>query len=208
MRQAVPRPKPRPESLADRILKSFEASTFDARRQDYLPHNCITTLITPESIANELKLDSLEIDTSVKEQFVNWILTAASKVFAITVECDLGENKLLTSMIDFQESNFTDQRLPIKSPRRPTGSTQPPVPTPKQFDPDIWTTFRLYNFYEKQWKYLAPVFSAHQYEYNLTSECIFPFTVIDKRDGGAFSSVYRVKIHPTHTEHSNIQEVR
>jgi hypothetical protein len=58
-----------------------------------------------------------------------------------------------------------------------------------------------------QWEFLAPVFSPDEYSYNLPSECILPFTWKDpKPKEGAFSAVYRVKIHAAHQKHPDLKD--
>ncbi|KAF2176066.1 hypothetical protein K469DRAFT_700459 [Zopfia rhizophila CBS 207.26] len=197
------------ESLANRILASFESSTFDRRPQDFLPQNCISDLVTFDSIKEELKLDDLaKFDGEWKEKLVEWVLAKAKKAFAITVQCDREPLTTLQTIVRFRKVHFNDSNLPIDNPRNPTNSIPSTESSSSYFDPKLWDTFRLYNFYEKQWKCLAPVFSPSQYTYDLSSECIFPF-ILDGgiRKEGAFSSVYRVKIHPAHQKHPNLSSV-
>ncbi|KAF2188522.1 hypothetical protein K469DRAFT_565361, partial [Zopfia rhizophila CBS 207.26] len=195
-----PPQRPARKSLALQILSSFESSTFDARPQDYLPENCFVELVTLEAIKEELEFDGLELkypklDKKWQETFLKWVLEKSKKVFAITIQCDRGPLDTLKTLHRFQKSQFEDARLPIDDPRTL------PQPTP-DFDPNLWDNFKLYNFYERQWKCLAPVFGPNKYDYNLSSECIFPFI---KGGGmpkeGAFSSVHKVKIHPAHQKH-------
>lgn len=195
----------RRESLAKRILDSFDGSTFDSMRRPFLPENCLNDLITINTIREELKLDELDRDTYSKEWqelFTEWIHTQARKVFAITVQCGLPWDDTFDAMQLFREQDFEDKLLPIEDPRSLTDTLR------KRFDSEIWFDVRLYDFYEKQWKCLCPVFSPEKYDYDLSPECIFPFTILaGVHTEGAFSSVYKVKIHDAHQEHDDIDEV-
>ncbi|KAF2496438.1 HET-domain-containing protein [Lophium mytilinum] len=200
-------------TLEDRLLKSFVASTFDSQRQSYLPEGRIVELVTAESITEELELDHLDPSTAAKfdqsrqAELVDWILNGARKLFAICVECGiLPRRNMLATFLRFRKYGFDDKSLPIRNPRdnsRPTASNSPdPV-----FHEQVWSMFKLHNFYEKQWKYLVPVFGSNQYDYDLPSDCILPFqTDRDDTGQGAFSSVYKVKVHPDHMRLENSEK--
>ncbi|KAF2677147.1 HET-domain-containing protein [Lentithecium fluviatile CBS 122367] len=130
-----------------------------------------------------------------KNGLISWIHENARKIFAITVQCRLEVTYLVLCMLHFQQCGFKDTRLPVGNPRPPDKMSQPPVP-PEYFHEDIWSRSMMYDFYDKQWKYLAPVFTPNQYNYNLSPACILPFT---SRSGqpkaGPFGTVHRVKIH-------------
>ncbi|KAF5008603.1 hypothetical protein FDECE_5137 [Fusarium decemcellulare] len=68
-------------------------------------------------------------------------------------------------------------------------------------DPEerLWTPSMISRFSENQWKFLAPVLSTKQPNYDLHLSSILPFT--SKKDShkqGAFSRVFKVKIHKGH----------
>src|SRR5262249_36053604 len=125
------------------------------------------------------------------------------RVFATTIQCDIGPDDTLRSMTSFRKSSFNDASLPIDNPRRAFD-----LERPRHFRPNIWTTTRLYRFWENQWKFLTPVFAIDKYSYDLSSECILPFTWKDGASKeGAFSCVYKVHMHPAHQKHE-FNEVR
>ena len=198
-------------SLEDRLLKSFVRSTFDSRTQDYLPEGQIAELVTVDTIRQELDLDNLDASTasrfgqSRQAELLEWIILSASKLFAICVECGIRPRRnILATFLRFKKYAFGDHSLPIPPPednRGPTATNSSDL----IFHEQVWTRLNLYNFYDKQWKYLVPVFGTDQYDYDLASNCILPFSKSTKNNkAGAFSTVYEVKVHPNHMrlEHS------
>jgi len=200
------------DSLANRIIMSFVKSTFDARGQDFLPESCIDELITFDAIRKELELDDLakklpKLNLPWQNKLVQWILKHARKAFAILVQCDRGPDITRQTLMRFRKGNFDDSQLPFDNPRLPTGVALP-RPWEDLFDLSSWNVFRLYKFYDAQWGCIAPVFGPLTYNYDLSSECILPFIKAGiKLKEDAFSAVYRVKIHPAHQKHSNLEDV-
>jgi hypothetical protein len=192
------------EDLENRICNLLATSKFDAREQHFLPDNCINDLITKDTIMKELELDDdPEHITEDQRRLVEWIQSDAKKVFAITVQCSIGVNNMLASMLKFQKHKFNNECLPVDNLSRQSREN-----LPAHFRSNRWTSKRLHSFWEHQWKCLTPVFSMDMYNYNLSSECIFPFTWKDETfKEGAFSCVYKVKIHEAHQKHE-FNEVR
>ena len=189
------------EPLGNQIFNSLAWSKFDAQDKPFLPIDCIESLITKDAIRKELKLDNDSTET--QEQTVDWIYREARNVFAIIVQCDIGLEKTLESINSFKKSMFNNASLPIENPR--TTSLQK---WSQHFYDKDWTPFRRYRFWEYQWIFLAPVFAEDKYDYNLSSECTLPFIWKDETvKEGAFSCVYKVRIHPAHQKHE-FNEVR
>jgi hypothetical protein len=158
--------------LANQIPDSFEISTFDSKPHAFLPADCIERLITPQAVREELKLNTLEepcFDAEWQYSFVQWILEHAKNAFAIVIQIGCTAEEALETLMQFRETNFDDTCLPIADPRLATADLD------KFFDPDIWYSYRKFNFYKKQWKSLVPIFSRNDYDYDLSAECIFPF---------------------------------
>ena len=190
------------ESLADQIFHSLTPSKFDDREQLFLPDDCIVRLITKDAIRDMLGLGSNS--TSSQEQVVEWIYREARRVFATTIQCSISLSDVLKCMTTFQKRGFSDASLPIDNPRRSSDQEWLRHFRPKS----VWTPIRLYCFWENQWKFLTPVFAMDRYDYDLLSECIFPFTWKDPTfKEGAFSCVSKVKIHSAHQKHE-FDEVR
>lgn len=197
------------QSLADRLLASFVSSTFHDPARKYLPAHSIEKLITPEEVEKELKKVEKDPNASIvqtyhhafRQDLATWISARAQKIFAICVTLELGAQYLLLAMILFRMYKFDDECLPLEEPQ-----SSPPDQHP--FNPAIWTSVKLEDFYEKQWRYLSPVFSPFNYNYNLLYNCIFPFTKDSAGPKvGAFGSVCMVTIHPDHQKHENMNNV-
>lgn len=193
------------QALANSILKSCVTTTFHDPARTYLPEKSISKLISLDTIGEELEKiersnspEADKYDREFRSRLALWILKNARKVFAITIQSELEASNLILSMRCFRKYGFGDDQLPIESS----------APSTTIFPRQIWTIFKLENFYRNQWQFLAPVFTQSRYDYDLLAECIFPFTL----DGaipkdGAFSSVYRVKIHKDHQEILGLQDV-
>ncbi|KAH7398564.1 hypothetical protein BKA66DRAFT_483928 [Pyrenochaeta sp. MPI-SDFR-AT-0127] len=205
-RSARARRHPIRKTLADQILPLFVKSTFDEQPRDYLPEHSLEELLTEGKIEDELKSGNTdqEIDEEEIQELTSWISNHALKVFAITLQCDGSPVFLLQAMLQFKDCNFNDKCLPIKDPR-----SFPALPRPEAFEDDeLWSDFKHNKFFKEQWICLVPVFGPQTYDYNLSAQCILPFT---KRDvgakGGAFSSVYRVHVHECHLKHRWSQDI-
>lgn len=62
----------------------------------------------------------------------------------------------------------------------------------------VWTAPRILDFYDKQWRFLSPVFSPSQSNYDLDNNEILPFTKKGNVRKGAFGQVFKVKIFQGH----------
>jgi hypothetical protein len=192
------------ESLASRLIESFVSSNFHDPARDYLPEACFSRLITPEKIEDELrKVEETHknYDRKRREDVVTWIREKAQKTFAIAVQCHDDPWHLFLSMELFRVTGFHDTQLPLPDPLLF-------APSPKQFNKKTWTDLKIRDFYERQWRCLAPVFSPERYNYDLPYNCIFPFTkesVTPKV--GAFGSVHKVRIHRDHQLGYTMQHV-
>ncbi|KAH7385408.1 hypothetical protein DE146DRAFT_748230 [Phaeosphaeria sp. MPI-PUGE-AT-0046c] len=205
------------DSLADRIAESLLPSDFHAPTREYLPEPQISRLITAQSIIYQLnkfedelatKLrgpssDSyggfMQYDCKYRTELAQWISLKAPKLFAIVVQCELDHIKFVLAMRLFRQHQFCDTKLPVANPSKHIDL----------FLTKIWSRHKLRNFYERQWRVLVPVFSPLQYNHDLDSDCIFPFDLIKSMPkAGAFSSVYRVRIHSEHQLHEGLGDVR
>jgi hypothetical protein len=184
--------------IVNKLYSAYTASTFDEYRRNFLPHGHLTNVLTQEAVEQELEgmendlLDheKRRFDISYRLQLSSWICTWASVLFATVIQCALTPRTMYLSLANFEQQRFDDSCLPIEAPR---------MTQSKLFRKKIWKTFHLEDFYEKQWRFLVPVFSSGQYHYDLADQTILPFTG-DMRDvvNGGFSSVRKVEIHPSH----------
>jgi len=204
--------------LADNISRQFATSTFDTQERSYLPEPCIkgrssnpaiTGLVTKASVEREFRRapDSNDYATEELEAVIDWIVAAASKVFVIAVQCHLRDsNFLLASMLNFYETDFQDETLPINDPRAPDGRNRPARSA--AFSAEFWTDQRHDEFFQFQWTCNAPVFTSSRYEYDLPSQCILPLrrAVETQPRGGSFGHVYKVAVHQHHQQrHASLE---
>lgn len=180
-------------SLADRFIEHYEQGVFNEAKQDFLPQHCLAQLITNETIVMEFQEEDID-DTKYDprresdQQLLAFILEHARKVFATTVLCEISGNKLYRTMMTFQKSKVQDKSLPLKNETLSTTLTG-----------SVWSNLKKKNFWEKQFIFLAPIFSKSEFKLDLEAQHIFPFTwVSNDAKEGTFSQVYQVKIHDSH----------
>jgi hypothetical protein len=57
-----------------------------------------------------------QYEAEILRDVSSWVVAYASKVFAITVQCHIDPDDLLTSIITFYNADFEDDSLPISDP--------------------------------------------------------------------------------------------
>ncbi|KAF3798440.1 hypothetical protein GCG54_00013180 [Colletotrichum gloeosporioides] len=196
-----------PPSLGDKILERLERSKFDTK-QEFLPEGCLDKLINPQALKQELFYEKDILDPK-DESLLNFINKNAKKVFA-TAYCALGgsESTLVATMAYFQSLEFSDKCLPIKDLRTDQTMRNAPAQLPFPFNqlrPRIisrtWAPMRVRNFYQHQWKFLAPIFTRDHFHHILPVDVVLPFVWVNNVvKGGRFSSVYEVEVHRSHLE--------
>lgn len=198
--------------LADIIPRYFETSTFDFQERQYLPDPCIKEhIVTMANVYREFSRasDCSQYNTEDLAAVSSWVVEAASKVFAITVQCHLDPNYLLLATLNFYQEDFDDKQLPINDPRVPHAESIPPI-RPSAFTQAIWSQQRYHEFFRFQWSCLAPIFVPDRYEYDLPLECIMPFKRVKDTDPkrGAFGSVFKIVVHTDHQQRYSALEVQ
>jgi hypothetical protein len=204
---------PSSDPLSTQIYHSLKDSTFDKQRE-FLPRDCLERLVTQDTIKKELELDDVEraekiwLCETCQVELVQWIQSKARIVFAITIYCDYSAEVTIRLMHRFQELEFDDTRLPVKNPKAVADSTESEAQEPEYFDPKFWTPPKRYNFYQKQWLCLVPVFKSCQYNYDLETGRVFPFFSDGRKPKeGAFSWVHKVEIHSAHQDYPGLNYV-
>lgn len=203
-------------ALGGQLTNLRARSNFHDPEQDYYPTKTTEELVTKKLIAEEFvrckkKFEKLDDDDEQDNkafyrrfqhylepvpqlELAHWIYDNAHKTLATAIVSDLTNLDLLTYMVMFKEWKFTDKDLSTSSVRQKTIGFAAPA--------------QAQSFCDQRWKFLAPVFSPIQYDYDLASEHIFPFTKdLTKSCKGAFGVVSKVKVHKEHQGHSNMQYV-
>jgi serine/threonine protein kinase len=180
------------EPLSGQIWMMFEKSPYD--RNAFLPEGYIDELITKSAVMKELELKDL--DNMSDRIAVEFILNHAKKIFAITLGVGFPSKFLIKVMTQFCNKGFVDAELPIteanmyRIPFIGDGKMKPKSP---------WTKGYTTMFLEKQWAFLAPVFSKQNQNLELHTSNILPFThKLDGVKSGAFGEVQQVTIHARH----------
>ncbi|KAI0016100.1 HET-domain-containing protein [Xylariomycetidae sp. FL0641] len=131
------------------------------------------------------------------QRLIDWVYHDAQKLFACLCFCGFEPQHTVLMLAKFHKERISDHNLPFSKWSSNLSAQKPPELRLK-----VWTEFRLDRFYSNQWRFLVPVFSPDQYEYDLEPECILPFTKDDETETeGAFGRVYKVTTHEQHTRH-------
>jgi hypothetical protein len=191
--------------LASKILSRLVDATYHDPTLSYLPNSAIKDLVVQTAIEQELskiehspgEIDRSKYQPERRSQLAEWVCKAAPRVFAITTQCDMEPSSLLLALMMFRRCGFDDSKLPLVD-----------LSSPDMFPEKIWSPLKIDTFCKKQWMFLVPIFTRNNYDYDLKTECIFPFIP----DGavttaGAFSRVYRISIHKDHHEYPEIKQV-
>lgn len=203
----------RDDGLGNQIPKHLFASNFDEFDRTFLPEGALTQLITLDTIMSELdrfeeglhllnapirEKQRAEYSSVFRQRLASWILDEAPRTFATMIHCNLNPLYLLISMRRCRDYSFTDNNLPLLKA----------TDLPRGWYTTIWDQAQLQDFYDKQWRFLVPVFKPGRYNYDHQYNTIFPFIKLNEPPrSGAFSSVYRVRIHPHHHRHDSVDDV-
>ncbi|KAF4952468.1 hypothetical protein FGADI_6702 [Fusarium gaditjirri] len=107
----------------------------------------------------------------------------------------------------FHAQSFDDESLPIeiKMPidgeghKSTSKSPRCEVLNSEAFKHKLWTSLRLFDFYQKQWQFLAPTFDDKTFIYELDERLILPFKLVrSEAKQGTFGEIYQVEIHREH----------
>ncbi|KAF2972464.1 hypothetical protein GQX73_g1098 [Xylaria multiplex] len=110
---------PPQKKLLDRIVESYCLSKSNGRDERFFPNNALSRLVTEDTIITELssgkfRIDDIYTERRDRDEFVEWILKEAPKLFLICVRVKLSPKRIFESLTRFKERRFTDQELPIQ----------------------------------------------------------------------------------------------
>jgi len=177
------------------IQKSLVESKFDA--QLFLPRGRIDTLITRATIEEVLQLSR---DDPEARDIVDFVSREARILFAIMVSIRADLPLAVTTAYRF---GLTDKILPVSMEAIDDifdGRAREHPAALEAFLHEPWDYLMLSDFFERQWRFLAPVFSTNSFDtFELHSRRILPFDDLGThRRSSLFSDVYEVKVHPDH----------
>jgi len=182
-------------SLAARVMDSCICPTFAVRsttgaKPDFLPRRCFSELATRDAIKEEMKPAFKLKPLKLRKDLIDFTELRAKKVFLTSLLVGLNPQLLVQFMKRCQKTGFDDTKLPVGKDCKTDGLDE----TFKNFN-----RVEKRNFYMHQWTFLAPEFERGVYGYLFPPGTILPFFWQDSiRVSGAFSDVFKVKIHKDH----------
>ncbi|KAI0095668.1 hypothetical protein GGR51DRAFT_553874 [Nemania sp. FL0031] len=207
------------ESVQERGVR-FKWSKFDTIPRKFAPEGTFERLMTVEFIRGAMGIEECNNED---QGLVDFIRRGAKRLFAISINIGLKEGDLKRAMSIFKDNSIDDKSLPIDDPTNDE-STLPNASYPhglnSQSSPDptrnvtlnslelsvdagnrVWSEHRIDDFHEKQWMFLAPVFSIGVPSYRFETLRVLPFISKSKDpDSGSFGQVYKFEIHPDHIQ--------
>ncbi|KAI4684693.1 uncharacterized protein J4E88_004134 [Alternaria novae-zelandiae] len=175
--------------LYDAIFIKLVRSEFS--KQDFLPEDDFETLITEDTVKEELDNTLEAFDPSL----VKYIAKHARKTFATLVI----QGKVHKA-VNLEKSKFNDDYLPIANEESGLTSLNG-----LSRDRHAWRWFKSWwtqernEFCEKQWTFLSPIFESNSMMEVLHRDCRLPFITCDSKiDEGSFSFVHKGTIHHAH----------
>jgi hypothetical protein len=218
-------PEPTPDSyvaikkLQESINMLLSQNTIGFRDTNYLPSKYYPDLIYLDSVRVILPGASSEL--------VNFILTKATKVFAITSLVISGPEQLHIAMNAFFRHDFTDKEgLPVRKITNqgkcrmfdrfedtglecvpacslPEGNVCPHDWRANVFHHEFWDRNTFDIFYIKQWPFLVEQFKGDRFQRSLEVDRILPFTPPDpeqQNDSGKLGKVNRTTMLKFHQD--------
>lgn len=187
--------------------KIFEATQESNEGKNFIPADAIIWLASRETVKAEL------IDWFSDELvagLVDYVLTKpAIKVFLILVMC-----KNVGALDKMRSSGFGDDHLPLdeqtitkdgKRQRQLQSLSQLSYLGPVLEPLRSWRVAERREFLEKQWAFMAPVFTTEKFAYKLHNRCPLPFIPFTEEDWaqgatheGLSGSVKEIKVHEAH----------
>lgn len=193
------------ESVSDRSMTTVSDEIIRSTCQNvdgnfFVPQDIIDSLRDEAIIRAEITRLGWPGDST--DRCVEYVLKApAIKIFLTLAACELIKN------IDhFQRIGLNDEDLPLdhrkSSPdSRQTFASNSSVESDKRL-PSGWGLAKRFNFLERQWMFLAPVFTNKNFVHVLNKRCPVPILNANQHGGypkmGNFSSVKEITLHPAH----------
>ena len=157
-------------------LQTLRSSSTAPYLKTFVPEGSLSNVFQTDEVIHALGEDVFNIPAHKRETTARIICDEASKVFAILLE--LHWEQLLFRFI---ENDVLDSRLPVDEA------------TLKHLIPEAVKRFECL-----QYEYLAYRFRSGQYHKKLSDHQILPYIHQERKGGGGFSSVYKVRIHSSH----------
>lgn len=180
-------------ALFDQLDNVYSQDELGNRK--YIPRNELERLITRDTVEQELRRTQkrgvrnlFRAKRSLRENLAERVMESGQKLFATCVYLSQPwDVKLLL------DANFTDDDLPVTKNAKSLKSSE------KQFDwPAAWELPKLDVFIDKQWLFLAPIFSTTGTHQSLDTMCPLPFLKVEEEQHGMNNVVFQAMIHESH----------
>ena len=159
-------------------LKKFPRQDESTVRPPFVPESALYSLLTTDRVRNALANSAFGLEHHQREQVAREVIDEARKIFAILVEMRIEER-----LKKFLDNCLTDPALPILD----GGRLHEILPE------------STIHFQSLQWQYVPQKFRERTHK-NLRPGCVLPFVEDKKLASGAFSTVFRAKIHPEYQD--------
>lgn len=186
-------------------------SDFDKSKR-FMPGGALDDVIKIDFIlaAMDVRQSNEQINS-----LVEYVLKNAKKLFSISAYVGLVQEDLQIAMELFKDAAFDDSKLPIGRTQSSSPAPNASVPNPT-FTADaahrilsmlhqpnktrVWRQMKTAReFFDKQWMFLAPVFSTDKPARDVSALSILPFTKKQpKPNKGSFGQVFKCQIHTDH----------
>ncbi|KAL6357016.1 hypothetical protein LRP88_10633 [Fusarium phalaenopsidis] len=187
--------------------KIFDAMQENNEGKEFIPADVIACLASRDAVEAELMGKARHGRLA---RLIDYIFNKpAIKVFLILVSCDN-----VGAMDEISASGFGDKHLPLDEQVTTNGGKrQSQLQSLSQncdagsvLDPLLsWRLAQRRVFLEKQWVFMAPVFTREKFAYKLHNRCPLPFIPFNEKDhaqngthGGLSGSVQEIKVHEAH----------
>ncbi|KAL9028794.1 MAG: hypothetical protein Q9196_002888 [Gyalolechia fulgens] len=158
------------------------------QRKKFLPKESLDQILHRENISESLRDSSFRIQPHKFMSTVDLVFQEGKRVFAILVE-----TKLESAFVDLVEHRILDRALPVSEER---------------LEHILDNSTDRQQFVERQWSYLAYDFPRIQYVQRLSVDYVLPYVEQIEIEGGGFSRVYKVHVHPTHQNIEDESQVK
>ncbi|KAK7996693.1 hypothetical protein PG989_004733 [Apiospora arundinis] len=180
------------QRLRQSIEQAFVESALD--RKEFLPRSSFETIVAPDVVRHTIGLLSEEKSNSAA--LSEFAAKQARKSFAILVV--IANENIISALESLRMHGFTDGNLPI--PQLLVGDRDKMRDADKHLDfarDQPWNEAMLGNFFNEQWKFLAPVFGQNFPPKALPSRSISPIVEMHPFHS-SLDDNREVRIHPSH----------
>lgn len=203
-------------SIRDCCVNRFADARGQEKYDPFVPDNDIRSLTKRDRV--ELTLKNGLVDPQDVLKLTEYVSEKAKKVFLLLIYCDA-----IKYIKDLQGGDFRDDDLPLlwKPSQGDSGvsmhrwliNNDASTDAEEQILPCFraWPESKLEDFIEKQWIFLAPVFTRDKFDYVFYPSSRLPYLSTHdpgKSSGeGNFGTIRKCGLHNGHHDHQSLFEV-